>query len=121
ATSGGNTLTMNGNTLTMSGNTGTLTMGNDGITYRNSGGGIRYEMNENFVRSSTFGTTTANIYLAASAGYEVRFVDIRDIPGAGAVNDYRYIDTRAHTMYAKGVSNNSKHSSNLDLGADGYV
>lgn len=121
ATSGNNTLTMNGNTLTMSGNTGTLTMGNSGIVYRNSGGAMRYEMNENFVRSSTFGTTTANIYLAASNGYEVRFVDIRDIPGAGAVDDYRYIDTRAHTMYAKGVSNNSKHSTNLDLGADGFV
>lgn len=121
ATSGGNTLTMNGNTLTMDGNTGTLTMGNDGITYRNSGGGIRYEMNENFVRSSTFGTTTANIYMAASAGYEARFVDIRDVPGGGTVSDYRYIDTRANVAYVNGVANNTRYGSHLDLGADGLV
>lgn len=119
ATSGANTLTMNGTTLTMDGNTGTLSMGNNGIVYRNSSGSIRYEMNEKFVQSSTFGTTTANIYMAASSGYEVRFVDIRDVPSDGLASSYRYIDARGKKAYFEGISNNQ--TSNLDLGADGYV
>lgn len=121
ASSGTNKLELTGSGLVMDGSVGNLSMGSSGIVYKDKSGVIKYEMNENFVRSSTFGTTTANIYLAASKDYEVRFADIADIPGGGAVNDYTYIDTRAKVMYAEGVANNPRHSSHLNLGADGEV
>lgn len=121
ASSGSNKLELTGNGLVMDGSVGNLSMGSSGIVYKDSRGVIKYEMNENFVRSSSFGTTTANIYLAASKGYEVRFADIADIPGSGAVNDYTYIDTRAKVMYAQGVANNPRHSDNLELGTDNEV
>lgn len=121
ASSGSNKLELTGSGLVMDGSVGNLSMGSSGIVYKDSRGIIKYEMNENFVRSSSFGTTTANIYLAASKGYEVRFADIADIPGGGEVNDYTYIDTRAKVMYAEGVANNPRHSSNLELGTDNEV
>lgn len=121
ASSGSNKLELTGSGLVMDGSVGNLSMGSSGIVYKDSRGIIKYEMNENFVRSSSFGTTTANIYLAASKGYEVRFADIADIPGGGEVNDYTYIDTRAKVMYAQGVANNPRHSSNLELGTDNEV
>lgn len=121
ASSGSNKLELTGSGLVVDGSVGNLSMGSNGIIYKDSRGIIKYEMNENFVRSSTFGTTTANIYLAASKDYEVRFADIADIPGGGEVNDYTYIDTRAKVMYAQGVANNPRHSDNLELGADNEV
>lgn len=121
ASSGTNKLELTGSGLVMDGSVGNLSMGSSGIVYKDKSGVIKYEMNESFVRSSSFGTTTANIYLAASKGYEVRFADIADIPGGGAVNDYTYIDTRAKVMYAQGVANNPRHSNNLELGTDNEV
>src|SRR5699024_10156683 len=121
ATSGGNTLKLNGNNVTMSGNSGTLVMGSNGITYRDSKNVLQYEFTKQFANAAAFGTTTANIYAAASNNYEFRTVDIRDVPGDGGVNDYRYIDMRGKVGYFGGIANNPKVSSTLDLGADGYV
>lgn len=96
-----------------------MTMAIEGIYMYNSNGSIRFQIDEHMVTSAALGTSNANVYLGASNGYEVRFVERDSLPSDGLAASYTYVDARGKKAYFEGISNNQ--TNNLDLGADGFV
>lgn len=116
-----NHLQLTGNGLVMSNASGTLDINTAGVVYKDTSGRIRYRMDPTYVSSAALGTTNANVYLATDVGYEVRFVDVSQIPSDGLVDSYRYVDYRGKVGYVGGLANNPAITTHLDLGADGEV
>lgn len=116
-----NHLQLTGNGLVMSNASGVLDINTAGVVYKDTSGKIRYRMDPTYVSSAALGTTNANVYLAADVGYEVRFVDVSQVPSDGLVNSYRYVDYRGKVGYVGGLANNPAITTHLDLGADGEV
>lgn len=96
-----------------------LDMGINGITMTNPNGSTRFTMNTTFVQSAALGTSNANVYLAAQQGYEVRAVDITQIPSDGAWDSYRYVPVRALAFVGNKLMTNG--GTNLYLGTDSEV
>lgn len=96
-----------------------LDMGINGITMTNPNGSTRFTMNTTFVQSAAIGTTNANVYLAAQQGYEIRAVDITQIPSDGAWDSYRYVPIRADSFIGDKLMTNA--GTNLYLGSDNEV
>lgn len=96
-----------------------LDMGINGITMTNPNGSTRFTMNTTFVQSAALGTSNANVYLAAQQGYEVRAVDITQIPSDGAWDSYRYVPVRALAFVGNKLMTNG--GTNLYLGTDNEV
>ncbi|MDU9297400.1 phage tail spike protein [Staphylococcus pseudintermedius] len=96
-----------------------LDMGINGITMTNPNGSTRFTMNTTFVQSAALGTSNANVYLAAQQGYEVRAVDITQIPSDGAWDSYRYVPVRALSFVGNKLMTNG--GTNLYLGTDSEV
>lgn len=71
----------------------------DGLFGYNASGSVRFQANSTLVTSSAFGTSNANVYLAAQGGNEARVVDIAGIPGSGSIGDYSYLPIRASGFY----------------------
>ena len=105
----------------MSNASGVLDINTAGVVYKDTSGKIRYRMDPTYVSSAALGTTNANVYLATDVGYEVRFVDVSQVPSDGLVNSYRYVDYRGKVGYVGGLANNPAITTHLDLGADGEV
>lgn len=116
-----NHLELTGNGMVMSNASGVLDINTAGVVYKDSSGKIRYRMDPTYVSSAALGTTNANVYLATDVGYEVRFVDVSQIPSDGLVDSYRYVDYRGKVGYVGGLANNPAITTHLDLGADGEV
>ena len=116
-----NHLQLTGNGLVMSNASGVLDINTAGVVYKDTSGKIRYRMDPTYVSSAALGTTNANVYLATDVGYEVRFVDVSQIPSDGLVDSYRYVDYRGKVGYVGGLANNPAITTHLDLGADGEV
>lgn len=116
-----NHLQLTGNGLVMSNASGVLDINTAGVVYKDTSGKIRYRMDPTYVSSAALGTTNANVYLATDVGYEVRFVDVSQVPSDGLVNSYRYVDYRGKVGYVGGLANNPAITTHLDLGADGEV
>ena len=116
-----NNLQLTSSGMIMRNGSGTLDIGTGGIVYRDTAGRVRYQMDPTYISSAAMGTTNANIYLATTPGYEVRFVDVSQVPSDGLVNSYRYVDYRGKVGYVGGLANNSAITTHLDLGADGEV
>ena len=116
-----NHLQLTGNGLVMSNASGVLDINTAGVVYKDKSGKIRYRMDPTYVSSAALGTTNANVYLATDVGYEVRFVDVSQIPSDGLVDSYRYVDYRGKVGYVGGLANNPAITTHLDLGADGEV
>lgn len=66
----------------------------NGIAMYNSVGKKIFGLDKTFAMASALGTSGANVYLAASLGYEVRTVDITKIPSDGAPGSYEYVPIR---------------------------
>lgn len=96
-----------------------LDMGINGITMTNPNGSTRFTMNTTFVQSAALGTSNSNVYLAAQQGYEVRAVDITQIPSDGVWDSYRYVPIRADSFIGNKVMTNG--GTNLYLGSDAEV
>lgn len=116
-----NNLQLTSSGMIMRNGSGTLDIGTGGIVYRDTAGRVRYQMDPTYISSAAMGTTNANIYLATTPGYEVRFVDVSQVPSDGLVNSYRYVDYRGKVGYVGGLANNPAITTHLDLGADGEV
>lgn len=107
-------------TITMNRSDGyKLDMGINGITMTNPNGSTRFTMNTTFVQSAALGTSNANVYLAAQQGFEVRAVDITQIPSDGAWDSYRYVPIRADSFIGDKLMTNA--GTNLYLGTDSEV
>ncbi len=107
-------------TITMNRSDGyKLDMGINGITMTNPNGSTRFTMNTTFVQSAALGTSNANVYLAAQQGFEVRAVDITQIPSDGAWDSYRYVPVRALAFVGNKLMTNG--GTNLYLGTDNEV
>src|SRR5690606_32999128 len=72
-----------------------LDIGINGIAMTNPNGSTRFSMDRLLVTSAALGTSNSNVYLAAQQGFEVRAVDITQIPSDGAWDSYRYVPVRA--------------------------
>lgn len=96
-----------------------LDMGINGITMTNPNGSTRFTMNTTFVQSAALGTSNANVYLAAQQGFEVRAVDITQIPSDGVWDSYRYVPVRALAFVGNKLMTNG--GTNLYLGTDSEV
>lgn len=116
-----NNLQLTSSGMIMRNGSGTLDIGTTGIVYKDTAGRIRYQMDPTYISSAAMGTTNANIYLATTPGYEVRFVDVSQVPSDGLVDSYRYVDYRGKVGYVGGLANNPAITTHLDLGADGEV
>lgn len=116
-----NHLQLTGNGLVMTNASGVLDINTAGVVYKDTSGKIRYRMDPTYVSSAALGTTNANVYLATDVGYEVRFVDVSQVPSDGLVNSYNYVDYRGKVGYVGGLANNPAITTHLDLGADGEV
>ena len=85
-----------GGTITMNRTDGAkLNIGIDGITMYNSNGSKRFTMDTSMVESAALGTSNANVYLAASDGFEARVVDRAMLPGDGSISSHRYLPIRS--------------------------
>ncbi|MFC6402976.1 phage tail spike protein [Mammaliicoccus sciuri] len=114
------TVNIENGTITMNRTDGyKLDMGINGITMTNPNGSTRFTMNTTFVQSAALGTSNANVYLAAQQGYEVRAVDITQIPSDGAWDSYRYVPLRALAFVGNKLMTNG--GTNLYLGTDNEV
>lgn len=96
-----------------------MTMAIEGIHMYNSNGSVRFQMDEHMVTSAAMGTSNANVYLGASDGYEVRFVERDSLPSDGLASSYNYVNARGWRGYFDGIANNL--GTHLWLGADGEV
>lgn len=96
-----------------------LDVGINGITMTNPNGSTRFTMNTTFVQSAALGTSNANVYLAAQQGFEVRAVDITQIPSDGVWDSYRYVPVRALAFVGNKLMTNG--GTNLYLGTDNEV
>jgi len=96
-----------------------LDMGINGIEMLNPDGSKRFSMDRLLVTSAALGTSNSNVYLAAQQGYEVRAVDITQIPSDGAWDSYRYVPVRALAFVGNKLMTNG--GTNLYLGTDAEV
>ncbi|PNY96187.1 phage tail spike protein [Mammaliicoccus sciuri] len=96
-----------------------LDMGINGIEMLNPDGSKRFSMDRLLVTSAALGTSNSNVYLAAQQGYEVRAVDITQIPSDGAWDSYRYVPIRAHSFIGDKLMTNA--GTNLYLGSDAEI
>lgn len=96
-----------------------LDMGINGIVMTNPNGSTRFSMDRLLVTSAALGTSNSNVYLAAQQGYEVRAVDITQIPSDGAWDSYRYVPVRALAFVGNKLMTNG--GTNLYLGTDSEV
>lgn len=96
-----------------------LDMGINGIEMLNPDGSKRFSMDRLLVTSAALGTSNSNVYLAAQQGYEVRAVDITQIPSDGAWDSYRYVPIRADSFIGDKLMTNA--GTNLYLGTDSEV
>ncbi|WP_248559193.1 phage tail spike protein [Mammaliicoccus sciuri] len=96
-----------------------LDMGINGIEMLNPDGSKRFSMDRLLVTSAALGTSNSNVYLAAQQGYEVRAVDITQIPSDGAWDSYRYVPVRALAFVGNKLMTNG--GTNLYLGTDSEV
>ena len=96
-----------------------LDMGINGIVMTNPNGSTRFSMDRLLVTSAALGTSNSNVYLAAQQGYEVRAVDITQIPSDGAWDSYRYVPVRALAFVGNKLMTNG--GTNLYLGTDAEV
>ncbi|MCO4364416.1 phage tail spike protein [Staphylococcus agnetis] len=85
-----------GGTITMNRTDGArLNIGIDGITMYNSNSSKRFTMDTSIVESAALGTSNANVYLAASDGFEARVVDRAMLPSDGSISSYKYLPIRS--------------------------
>ncbi|AQN32219.1 phage tail spike protein [Mammaliicoccus sciuri] len=96
-----------------------LDIGINGIVMTNPNGSTRFSMDRLLVTSAALGTSNSNVYLAAQQGYEVRAVDITQIPSDGAWDSYRYVPVRALAFVGNKLMTNG--GTNLYLGTDAEV
>ncbi|UXU83289.1 hypothetical protein MUA77_10785 [Mammaliicoccus sciuri] len=96
-----------------------LDMGINGIEMLNPDGSKRFSMDRLLVTSAALGTSNSNVYLAAQQDFEVRAVDITQIPSDGAWDSYRYVPIRADSFIGNKVMTNG--GTNLYLGSDAEV
>ncbi|WP_323705348.1 phage tail spike protein [Mammaliicoccus sciuri] len=96
-----------------------LDMGINGIEMINPDGSKRFSMDRLLVTSAAIGTSNSNVYLAAQQGFEVRAVDITQIPSDGVWDSYRYVPIRADSFIGNKVMTNG--GTNLYLGSDAEV
>ncbi|WP_353462176.1 hypothetical protein PYH58_08005 [Mammaliicoccus sciuri] len=96
-----------------------LDMGINGIEMLNPDGSKRFSMDRLLVTSAALGTSNSNVYLAAQQGFEVRAVDITQIPSDGAWDSYRYVPIRAHSFIGDKLMTNA--GTNLYLGSDAEI
>lgn len=94
-------------------------IGINGIVMTNPNGSTRFSMDRLLVTSAALGTSNSNVYLAAQQGYEVRAVDITQIPSDGAWDSYRYVPVRALAFVGNKLMTNG--GTNLYLGTDAEV
>src|SRR5699024_5819958 len=78
----------------------------DGLYGRNALGDIRFQADSHMVTSAAMGTSNANVYLGASDGYEVRFVERDSLPSDGLADSYTYVNARGNRGYFDGIANN---------------
>lgn len=96
-----------------------LDIGINGIAMTNPNGSTRFSMDRLLVTSAALGTSNSNVYLAAQQGFEVRAVDITQIPSDGAWYSYRYVPVRALAFVGNKLMTNG--GTNLYLGSDAEV
>lgn len=96
-----------------------LDIGINGIAMTNPNGSTRFSMDRLLVTSAALGTSNSNVYLAAQQGFEVRAVDITQIPSDGAWDSYRYVPVRALAFVGNKLMTNG--GTNLYLGSDAEV
>jgi phage minor structural protein len=114
------TVNIENGTITMDRTDGhKLNIGINGIEMINPSGSTRFSMDRLLVTSTALGTSNSNVYLAAQQGFEVRAVDITQIPSDGAWDSYRYVPLRADSFIGNKVMTNG--GTNLYLGSDAEV
>ncbi|WP_422404240.1 phage tail spike protein [Mammaliicoccus sp. JADD-157] len=114
------TVNIENGTITMDRTDGhKLNIGINGIEMINPSGSTRFSMDRLLVTSAALGTSNSNVYLAAQQGFEVRAVDITQIPSDGAWDSYRYVPLRADSFIGNKVMTNG--GTNLYLGSDAEV
>lgn len=96
-----------------------LDIGINGIAMTNPNGSTRFSMDRLLVTSAALGTSNSNVYLAAQQGFEVRAVDITQIPSDGVWDSYRYVPVRALAFVGNKLMTNG--GTNLYLGSDAEV
>ncbi|MEB7782287.1 phage tail spike protein [Mammaliicoccus sciuri] len=96
-----------------------LDIGINGMAMINPDGSKRFSIDRLLVTSAALGTSNSNVYLAAQQGYEVRAVDITQIPSDGAWDSYRYVPVRALAFVGNKLMTNG--GTNLYLGTDSEV
>ncbi|MFK5673267.1 phage tail spike protein [Mammaliicoccus sciuri] len=96
-----------------------LDIGINGIAMTNPNGSTRFSMDRLLVTSAALGTSNSNVYLAAQQGFEVRAVDITQIPSDGSWDSYRYVPVRALAFVGNKLMTNG--GTNLYLGTDAEV
>ncbi len=95
------------------------TFSNDGIHSYASDKSLIFRLDKDFMQTGATGTSTANMYVGAQNGYEVRFVDASQLPGDGLSSSYNYVNTRGKYGYFDGIAPNQ--GTHLWLGADGEI
>ncbi|MBW0761330.1 phage tail spike protein [Mammaliicoccus lentus] len=114
------TVNIENGTITMDRTDGhKLNIGINGIEMNNPSGSTRFSMDRLLVTSAALGTSNSNVYLAAQQGFEVRAVDITQIPSDGAWDSYRYVPLRADSFIGNKVMTNG--GTNLYLGSEAEV
>lgn len=114
------TVNIENGTITMDRTDGhKLNIGINGIEMINPSGSTRFSMDRLLVTSAALGTSNSNVYLAAQQGFEVRAVDITQIPSDGAWDSYRYVPLRADSFIGNKVMTNG--GTNLYLGSEAEV
>ncbi|UXV30034.1 phage tail spike protein [Mammaliicoccus sciuri] len=96
-----------------------LDIGINGMAMVNPDGSKRFSIDRLLVTSAALGTSNSNVYLAAQQGFEVRAVDITQIPSDGAWDSYRYVPVRALAFVGNKLMTNG--GTNLYLGTDSEV
>lgn len=100
-------------------NGSSMELGLDGIYMKNPDGATRFQVSEQMVTSAALGTSNANVYLGATYGYEVRFVERDSLPSDGLASSYTYVNARGKYGYFDAVAPNQ--GTHLWLGADREV
>lgn len=114
------TVNIENGTITMDRTDGhKLNIGINGIEMINPSGSTRFSIDRLLVTSAALGTSNSNVYLAAQQGFEVRAVDITQIPSDGAWDSYRYVPVRAKNFIGDKLMTNV--GVNLYLGSDAEV
>ncbi|WP_229717977.1 phage tail spike protein [Ligilactobacillus salitolerans] len=97
---GNGIFSVQGNDLRMQKNNGdNLVFNTNGIFWKNGSGDTLFEVSNKVTTSDIFGTSEYNVYLASNN--ETRSVTFATaMKGHGSVDDYTYVDHRAHGVYS---------------------